>query len=83
MKVHFKVPKMLDGKKYPVGTHEVSDAMAGHWYLLASVQNKECVITEEPVALESSPLESEDEAPKPVSKQKKKSAPKQVEAEQG
>lgn len=79
MKVKFKSPMKIDGVMFPVGTHEVPDHFAGHWFLLAQKANKKLQVLGEPkaskkledVAPEQEIVEPIEEAPKKKGKKKK------------
>ena len=46
MKVLFREPRSINGVDYSKGTHEVPDALEGHWFFKACVVNGSAVVVE-------------------------------------
>jgi hypothetical protein len=65
MKVKFLVPRSLDGYDYAKGEQEVPDSLAGHWYLLALIQNGDALVVVGPAEVKPvkpvKPVEQKDE----------------------
>jgi hypothetical protein len=46
MQVQFKYPRIIEGKLYAKGIHEVPDAAAADWFFKACVNDGACSISE-------------------------------------
>ena len=73
MKIHFKNGKrIVEGKHYEKGVHELPDALADHWYIKALIKDKDVVLLDQPKVEEAQAEESESEAPSQPQKKKGK-----------
>lgn len=55
MKVKFKYRRKLEGKTYDPGTHEVPDAVRGHWFFKAIEKAGDVAVLDSPVASPMTP----------------------------
>lgn len=67
MKVQFKYARMIDGKLFAQGTHDIENKLLDHWFFKGLVREKHVLLLEEP----PSSIEKEE---KPVKRKREKAS---------